>query len=102
MEMAASVVTYPVDPAKADEITAAVRDHLVPAARQFDGYRGFLLVDLGENQRMALILFDSVQGVQQVQQRLTPLGEQYTHHLMTGPAIGKLGRILIADGGFAG
>ena len=100
--MAASVVTYPVDPEKADEVTNAVREHLVPAAREIEGYRGFLLVDLGEDKRMAMILFDSIQGVQQVQQRLTPIGEMYTHHLMTGPAIGSLGRILIADGGFAG
>ena len=101
MEMAASVVTYPVDPAKSDELTTAVREHLVPAAREINGYRGFFLIDLGENQRMALILFDSIQGVQEVQKRLTPLGEHYTHHLMTGPAIGNLGRILIADGAFA-
>lgn len=101
MDMAASVVTYPVDPAKAEELTTAVREQLVPAAREIEGYQGFLLIDLGENKRMALILFNSVHGVQQVQQRLTPLGEHYTHHLMTGPAIGNLGRILIADGGFA-
>ena len=95
---AASVVTYPVDPAHADEVTNQVRDRLVPAAREIEGYQGFLLFDLGENKRMAVILCESAEAVARVQQRLTPLGEQYTHHLMTGPTIGNLARVLLADG----
>jgi hypothetical protein len=101
MSVAASVVTYTVLPERADELAANVRDHLVPAAQQIAGYRGFLLLDQGEHKRMAILLFDSIEGVREAQQRLSPLGEQYTYALMSGPAIGSLGRAVVADGVFA-
>jgi hypothetical protein len=102
MAMAASVVTYTVQAEHADELTERVRAHLVPAAQQVAGYRGFLLLDQGENKRMALLLFDSVEDARAAQQALTPVGSQYTYALMAGPAIGSLGTALVADGLFAG
>ena len=101
MGMGVSIVTYPVDPAQADELTSRVRDHLVPAARQVPGYRGFLLVDQGDGQRLALLLFDSVAAAQAAQGALTPVGREHTYALMTGPAQGSLGTVVIGDGVFA-
>jgi hypothetical protein len=99
--MGVSVVTYPVDPQQADELHRRVREHLVPAAQQVTGYRGFLLVEQGENRRLAVLLFDSVEAAQAAQQALTPVGREQTYGLMTGPAVGMLGTVVIADGIFA-
>jgi len=101
MSMGVSVVTYPVDPQQAEELNRRVRDHLVPAARQVAGYRGFLLVDQGDNKRLGLLLFDSIEDAQAAQQALTPVGREQTYGLMTGPAVGALGTVVIADGIFA-
>ena len=101
MSMGASIVTYPVDPQQAEELHRRVRAYLVPAARQLEGYRGFLLLDQGENRRLALLLFDSLAGAQAAQQALGPVGREQTYALMTGPASGALGTAVIADGIFA-
>ena len=78
MSRAASVVEYSVNAENAEELHERVRQHLVPAARQVKGYEGFLLLDKGDGKRMAILLFDSVEGVQAAQQVPTPVGEQYT------------------------
>jgi hypothetical protein len=101
MSMGASVVTYTVKAEHADELAARVRDHLVPAARQVHGYRGFLLLDQGDGKRLALLLFDSIADVGAAQHALTPVGEEHTYALMSGPAIGSAGTVLVADGLFA-
>ncbi len=100
MSMGASIVTYPVDPAQAEELHKRIRDHLLPAAQRLAGYRGFLLVDQGDNKRLALLLFDSVGEAQAAQQTLSPVGREHTYGLMTGPAVGSLGTVVIADGIF--
>lgn len=100
MSMGVSVVTYPVDPQHAEELNRRVREHLVPAARQVPGYRGFLLVDHGDNKRLAVLLFDSVEAARAAQQALTPVGREQTYGLMTGPADGALGTVVIAYGIF--
>jgi hypothetical protein len=99
--MAASIVTYPVDPQQAAELHRRVREYLVPAARQIEDYRGFLLVDQGENRRLAVLLFASAAGARAAQQALSPIGRAHTYGLMTGPAVGALGEVVIADGIFA-
>ena len=101
MSMGVSIVTYPVDPAQADELVRRVREYLVPAARQVAGYRGFLIVAQGDDKRLALLLFDSVDGARAAQQVLSPLGRDHTYALMTGPAQGALGTVVLADGIFA-
>ena len=102
MNMGVSIVTYPVDPQQADELHRRVQEHLVPAARQLPGYRGFLLVDRGNSERLALLLFDTIQNAQDAQRVLSPIGREQTYALMTGPAVGALGTVIIADGVFAG
>lgn len=101
MAMTASVVTYTVQAEQADELRERVQKYLVPAARQIGGYRGFLLLDQGENKRMAILLFDSLAAAQAAQHQLSPVGAQYTYALMAGPAIGSLATALVADGVFA-
>ena len=101
MDMGASIVTYTVGPEHAEELTRRVREHLVPAARQLPGYRGFLLVDQGEGKRLALLLFDSMEAAQAAQGALTPVGREQTYALMTTPALGALGRVVVGDGVFA-
>lgn len=100
MASAVSVVTYSVDDQNADELTRQVREHLVPAAKSETGYQGFLLLDQGEGKRMAILLFDSVDAVQAAQHALTPVGRDHTYALMSGPAIGSLATVLVADGAF--
>jgi hypothetical protein len=95
---AASIVEYTVKPENAEELTAAVRDHLIPAAQKVPGYLGFLLFDRGENKRMAVLLFDSPAGVRTAQEVLSPIGEEHTYHLMSSGAIGSLGLLLAEDG----
>lgn len=101
MSAGASVVTYTVDPEHADELHARVKEHLVPAARQTRGYRGFLLLDQGDGKRLALLLFDSVEDVSPAQQSLTPVGREHTYALLSGPALGSVGTVVIGDGIFA-
>ena len=101
MSLAASIVTYPVDPAQADLLRDRVRDHLVPAAQVLPGYKGFALFDQGDNKRIAILLFETIEQVRTAQHALTPVGEEYTYALMTGPAIGSAARAIVADGLFA-
>lgn len=98
MTSAASIVTYSVDAENADELTRQVRVHLVPAAQSVTGYQGFLLLDQGEGKRMAILLFDSVEAVKAAQQTLGSVGRDHTYALMSGPAIGSIATILVADG----
>ncbi|MBX3071260.1 MAG: hypothetical protein KF883_12225 [Thermomicrobiales bacterium] len=100
MAMGVSVVTYTIDDANAAELNEKVREHLVPAARSASGYRGFALFDLGEDKRMAVLLFDSLADVGAAQALLTPVGRDHTYALMSGPAIGAAGTVLVADGVF--
>jgi hypothetical protein len=101
MEMGASVVTYTVNAEHADTLVERVREFLVPAAQQVDGYRGLLLLDQGDGKRLALLLFDSMAGVRAAQQALSPVGEAHTYALMSSPAIGSAASVLVADGVFA-
>lgn len=101
MSMAASVVSYTVDHANAEELIRSVGEHLVPAARQMAGYRGFMLLDQGEGKRLAILIYDSVEDVQAAQQTLGPVGREHTYGLMSGPAIGSVATVVIADGMFA-
>ena len=102
MSMAASVVTYTVAPENAAELAKNVSEHLVPAARQTAGYLGFLLLDQGDDRRMAVLLYDTIEHVRQAQQALTPVGRDYTYALMSGPAIGSVATVLVSDGIFPG
>lgn len=98
---AASIVQYTVKEEHATELRRRVQDYLVPAARQINGYQGFLLLDLGENKRMAILLYDSPASVRTAQEALTPVGSEHTYALMSGPALGSLGMVAISDGVFA-
>lgn len=101
MSMAASVVSYTVDQANAEELVKSVGEHVVPAARQTAGYRGFMLLDQGEGKRLAILIYDSVEDVQAAQRALGPVGRGHTYGLMSGPAVGSAASIVIADGLFA-
>ena len=100
MDLVASVVTYTVEASNAEALRNRVQEYLVPAAQALPGYRGFLLLDQGDDRRLALLFFDNPDQVRQAQSALTPIGEEHTYALMSGPAIGSLGRVLIADGVF--
>lgn len=100
MSAGVSVVTYSVAAENAAELATRVRDHLVPAARTAPGYQGMALLDLGDGKRMAILLFDSVEQVAAGQAILTPVGREHTYGLMSVPAVGVAGTVLIADGVF--
>ena len=98
MSMGASIVTYSVHAANADELRRRVVEYLVPAARAAQGYRGFLLLDLGDDKRLAVLLFDSVQEAQAAQRAIGPVGAERTYALMSSPAVGALGTAIVVDG----
>jgi|SRR5215218_6901026 len=100
MSLVASVVTYTVEPSNAEELRWRVQERLVPVAQSLPGYRGFLLLDQGDDRRLALLFFETAEQVRQAQVALTPIGEEHTYALMSGPAIGSLARVLIDDGIF--
>lgn len=99
--MGVSIVTYTVGQENAEELRRRVQEHIVPAAREVEGYCGFLFVDQGDGKRLALLLFDSVDAARAAQGVLTPVGSERTHALMTSPAIGSLGTVILSDGVFA-
>jgi hypothetical protein len=100
MSLVASVVTYTVESSNAEELRRRVQEHLVPAAQALPGYHGFLLLDQGDDRRMALLFFETPEQVRAAQSALTPVGAEHTYSLMSGPAIGSLASVLIADGVF--
>jgi hypothetical protein len=100
MEQGVSIVTYTVATERAEELTRRVREHLLPAARQLPGYQGFLLVDQGDGKRLALVLFASVAAAQAAPAALTPVGREHTYALMTSPALGTIGQVIVGDGIF--
>ena len=101
MSMASNIVEYTVDPEHADTLHDRVRAHLVPAARQTQGYRGFLLLDRGEGKRLAVVLYDSVADTRAAQETLAPVGIEHTADLMQGPIQRSVGTVVINDGVFA-
>lgn len=101
MTMGVSVVTYTVADENSSALVANVQNHLVPAARTTSGYRGMALLDMGGDERMAILIFDSPEDVPAAQEALTPVGRDHTYRLMSGPAIGAVGRVVVADGVFA-
>ena len=101
MTMAANIVEYTVNPEHADTLRERVQAHLVPAARQARGYRGFLLLDRGAGKRLAVVLFDSAADAQTAQETLAPLGMEQTAALMQGPIQRAIGTVVISDGVFA-
>ena len=101
MDMAANIVEYTVNPEHADTLRARVQAHLVPAARQAPGYRGFLLLDRGLGKRLALVLFESAAAAQAAQAILAPVGIEQTGALMQGAIERSVGTVLINDGVFA-
>jgi len=98
MSLVASVVTYTVEPSNAEELRRRVQEHLVPAVQALPGYRGFLLLDQGDDRRIAILFFETPEQVRAAQAALTPVGEEHTYALMSGPAIGSMARVLIDDG----
>ena len=101
MNMAANIVEYTVNPESAETLLERVRTHLVPAARQAKGYRGFLLLDRGAGSRLAIVLFDSAATAQSAQDTLAPIGIEQTGSLMQGPIQRSVGTVVINDGELA-
>ena len=101
MGMATNIVEYTVNPEHAETLHSRVREHLLPAARRTQGYRGFLLLHRGEGKRLAVLLYDSAADAQAAQATLAPVGIEHTAALMQGPIQRSLGTVVINDGVFA-
>ncbi len=63
MNATATIVTYTVGEDNAQQLLERVETMLVPAARQAQGYLGFLMFDQGEGRRLGVVLFDSPEHV---------------------------------------
>jgi hypothetical protein len=101
INLAATVVTYTVNPENAEALRAGVEQHIVPAARSAAGYRGFLLVDQAEGKRAAVLLYDSVDHARAAQQVIGPVARDNVHKLMASPSVTVTGTAIVADGAFA-
>ncbi|MGH2588702.1 MAG: hypothetical protein ACRDJE_27570 [Dehalococcoidia bacterium] len=101
MSMATNIVEYTVSPEHAETLHGRVQERLVPAARQTQGYRGFLLLDRGEGTRLAVVLYDSAAAARAAQQTLVPVGMEITADLIQGPIQRTVGTVVISDGVFA-
>jgi heme-degrading monooxygenase HmoA len=101
MSMAAGIVTYTVNPGSGEELARRVQEHLVPVVQQVPGYQGFLLLDQGDDKRLALVLFDSAEAARAAQATLAPIGREQTYALMSRPMQFSLGTAVIGDGIFA-
>jgi len=98
----ATIVTYTIDPANGDKLRDAIREHLVPAARGCEGYRGFMVLDLGEGKRAGCVVFDSVEHGRAAQAKITAASKDAgVYAMMTEPQKGMFGAAVVADGIFA-
>ena len=101
MNIAANIVEYIAKPESAETLHERVRAELVPAARQAQGYRGFLLLDRGAGRRLAIVLFDSAANAQSAQDNLGRMGVELTGSLIQGDIQRSVGTVVINDGEFA-
>lgn len=100
--MVATVVSYKIDPANAEKLRDAVREHLVPAARSMAGYRGFTVLDQGEGKRLACVVFDSAEHGRAAQAAITTAArESGVYAMMTEPQQASFGAVIVADGIFS-
>ncbi len=100
MSMGGTVVTYTVASENIDELHDRIRQHIVPAARRAAGYKGFVLLDQGEGQRMAIVLYESVEAAQAAQRVIGPAGREHIYELLSTPTQGTLSTVVIGDGIF--
>ena len=103
--LVATVVMYTVKPDKEEALRESVERHLVPAARQAEGYRGFLLLDQKEGKRLAVVLFDSPEHARAAQALISGAARDGgVYELMVGPQTestrSMMGTAIIADGIF--
>jgi heme-degrading monooxygenase HmoA len=57
--MYARVTTIQISPYRVDEAIGVIRDHVVPAAQQQEGFRGFqMLVDRGTGKSFAITIWE--------------------------------------------
>jgi len=102
MMTSATVLSYTVRPDKADALHAALRDHLVPAARKESGYRGFLVLDQGEGKRVGIVIFDSPENAKAAQQGISGAARDAgIYEMMAGPPSGSMGTAIVTDGIFS-
>ena len=100
MAMGISIIEYTVDPAQADEVNRRLKQHLVAAAQQTAGYRGWLTADLGDSKRRDIWLFDSVEALAGME----AIGKLADKHIipLTGEAERHfIGTVLMSDGALA-
>ena len=98
MNGAATVVTYSVSDVNSEQLHKLVETLLIPAARNAQGYRGFLLLDQGEGKRLAIVLCDSIESARALQGVLGPIARDHIYPLMTSPSIGVLSTVILSEG----
>ena len=100
MAMGISIIEYNVDPAQADEVNRRLKEHLVAAAQQTAGYRGWLTADIGEGKRRDIWLYDSPEALE----GMGTIGAAANEHItpLTGePERVLTGTVLMSDGALA-
>ena len=98
MTGAATVVTYSVSDENGERLHNLVETLLIPAARDAQGYRGFLLLNQGDGKRLAVVLCDGIESARALQSVLGPIARDHIYPLMTSPSIGTLSTVVLSDG----
>jgi len=65
------------------------------------GYQGFLLLDQGDDKRLAILLYDSAAAARAAQGVAGPIAHEYIYALLASPTQGSLGTVVVGDGVFA-
>src|SRR5688572_13387823 len=98
---AANVIAYTVYPEKADALRHAIEQHLIPAARKVEGYRGFLVLDEGDGKRLGVVVYDSMEHAQAAREPITAAArDSGVYEMMSERGSGGMGTAIIADGIF--
>jgi hypothetical protein len=99
--MKTNIIEANVAPGQEAVFEERVRAHLLPAARQTEGYRGYLLIDQGEGKRLTVWLYDSAEAALAAGPSVGAVAEEQIVPLMTKAPRKWERRMVIADGLFA-
>jgi hypothetical protein len=66
-----------VDPSKREEVLGILRDRIIPALREFDGFAGFIsLVDEDNRRARSIVLFETKEGAEEAERQMASKREE--------------------------
>jgi hypothetical protein len=66
-----------VDASKREEVMGVIRDRVIPAMREIDGFAGFISLFDGENRRArSIVLWETKEGADEAERQFAPRREE--------------------------